>query len=285
MLRPNSVTRAELLRRRRLTFRTPLQDDVDEPLLWISTHVRHGDKGLETALVAANEYFAAAHFTAQALRRRRPGPAALDSDGTAGAEGDAEAEAMKKKLKLKLGLFVSTEDPEVVAAADQWAAGQSAASNQSAEDKRRRRGAKEVAAAQEGDDEEGGGGRRRAGASSPAAAADPRNGTAAATAAADMEWEVAYVSVARANLPIFGLVSAFGGVQEMLNGLLNLQLSVELGSGWVCTSSSNWCGLIDELRATVAAKAHLPFVDIGSKCFQGCVEDNEEGEEGEEEEG
>ena len=50
-----------------------------------------------------------------------------------------------------------------------------------------------------------------------------------------------------------------------------LQLAVECDA-WVCTLGSNWCGVIDELRSTVAGKAHMPFVDIGHRCFQGCDE-------------
>ena len=103
-------------------------------------------------------------------------------------------------------------------------------------------------------------------------------------------WRVLYTDLPRENLPIFGLVGRFGGVNEMLNGLLNLQLAVSLadaddpnspynggGSGaggvidaWVGTLASNWCGLIDELRSTVALQAARPYVDIGFRCFQGC---------------
>ena len=100
-----------------------------------------------------------------------------------------------------------------------------------------------------------------------------------------------YTDLPRENLPIFGLVAKFGGVNEMLNGLLNLQLAIEMGDAplppptakragepswagaphaFVGTLASNWCGLIDELRATVALKAAAPYVDVGFRCFQGC---------------
>lgn len=161
----------------------------------------------------------------------------------------------------------------------------------------------------------------------------------------------------RANLPLIDLVAKFGGVNEMLNGLLNLQVPNEVEvvrlaapdllvldtdvtcewtlfwssiisnareapnvlrnrlrrphvfpvarrlvslcpylatsasslstmhwripvwwheqlaiecDAWVGTLASNWCILIDELRATVALKAAHPLVDVGFRCFQGC---------------
>mmetsp|Transcript_14529 Transcript_14529/g.43906 ORF Transcript_14529/g.43906 Transcript_14529/m.43906 type:complete len:297 (+) Transcript_14529:780-1670(+) len=51
-----------------------------------------------------------------------------------------------------------------------------------------------------------------------------------------------------------------GPSKDMLGSMLNLQLALEC-SAWVGTASSNWCRLIDQMRATVACKAHLPFVD------------------------
>ena len=51
-----------------------------------------------------------------------------------------------------------------------------------------------------------------------------------------------------------------GPSKDMLGSLLNLQLTLECGA-WVGTLSSNWCRLIDQMRSTVACKAHLPFVD------------------------
>uniref|UniRef100_A0A7S2WTA9 Uncharacterized protein n=1 Tax=Rhizochromulina marina TaxID=1034831 RepID=A0A7S2WTA9_9STRA len=85
----------------------------------------------------------------------------------------------------------------------------------------------------------------------------------------DQAWDVSFVDVERSNLPLSGLISTFGGVNEMLNGLLNLQLAVNCDA-WVMTIASNWCILIDELRATVAQKASHPLVDVGFRCFQGC---------------
>lgn len=51
-----------------------------------------------------------------------------------------------------------------------------------------------------------------------------------------------------------------GPVKDMLGSILNLQLALEC-SAWVGTFSSNWCRLIDQMRATVGCKAHLPFID------------------------
>ena len=47
------------------------------------------------------------------------------------------------------------------------------------------------------------------------------------------------------------------------------QLAVQCDA-WVCTLSSNWCILIDELRSTVAEKAGHLYVDIGGgECPKG----------------
>jgi hypothetical protein len=57
-------------------------------------------------------------------------------------------------------------------------------------------------------------------------------------------------------------------ILHVFNGRV-LKLAVECDY-WVCTLSSNWCVLIDELRSVSAGKAHRPYVDIGFPCFQGC---------------
>lgn len=144
----------------------------------ISTHVRHGDKGIEMRLLAAEDFLAAAELTAA-------------------------------RLPLLLGrqVFVSTEDPEVLAAAAAWTR--------------------------------------------------------------HNDWSVYATSNQRANVAIYDLVERFGGVNEMLNSLMNLELALRCDA-WVCTLGSNWCSLIDELRSTTARKAHQPYVDIGFRCFQGC---------------
>lgn len=55
-------------------------------------------------------------------------------------------------------------------------------------------------------------------------------------------------------------IEKVGPSKDFLGSLLNLQLALEC-SAWVGTLSSNWCRLIDQLRATVGCKATLPFSD------------------------
>lgn len=51
---------------------------------------------------------------------------------------------------------------------------------------------------------------------------------------------------------------------EYLSMVLNLQFSLR-SSAWVCTLASNSCRLIDELRATIAGKAHHLFADLSEE--------------------
>ena len=51
-----------------------------------------------------------------------------------------------------------------------------------------------------------------------------------------------------------------GRSSEMLNSLTSLDLSLQCDA-FVVTLSSNWCRLIDELRATVRCKADHPLLD------------------------
>ena len=54
--------------------------------------------------------------------------------------------------------------------------------------------------------------------------------------------------------------------EEYLSMLLNIHYLVQ-ASGWVCTMSSNFCRIVDELRATVAARAGGAFMDLSvEKC-------------------
>ena len=48
---------------------------------------------------------------------------------------------------------------------------------------------------------------------------------------------------------------------EYLSMLWNLQQSVQC-QGWVGTLASNWCRVVDELRASVGGKADCPFADL-----------------------
>mmetsp|Transcript_30148 Transcript_30148/g.69898 ORF Transcript_30148/g.69898 Transcript_30148/m.69898 type:complete len:95 (+) Transcript_30148:1-285(+) len=79
---------------------------------------------------------------------------------------------------------------------------------------------------------------------------------------AENGWAVYFTLNERANLPLYELFGRFGGVHEMLNGLMNLRLALTCRA-WVCTLGSNWCSLIDELRATVMRQANAPYVNIG----------------------
>lgn len=178
LMRPNEKTLIELRRRRGQVFGVhtlPTRGTV-------STHVRHGDKGLEMKLVSMKDYLTTADMLLKIIDKR---------------EG----------LDHRPAVFVSTEDPAAIDTAREWT--------------------------------------------------DQNN------------WDLYYTDIRRVNLPLTGLVQEFGGVNEMLNSLLNLQIAVECDY-WVCTLSSNWCGLIDELRSISGGKAHHPYVDIGYPCFQGC---------------
>mmetsp|Transcript_25713 Transcript_25713/g.25941 ORF Transcript_25713/g.25941 Transcript_25713/m.25941 type:complete len:162 (-) Transcript_25713:54-539(-) len=55
---------------------------------------------------------------------------------------------------------------------------------------------------------------------------------------------------------------------EYLSMLLTIELSVRC-QGWVCTLESNFCRVIDELRATIGNKANFPyFADLSREtCF------------------
>ncbi len=56
--------------------------------------------------------------------------------------------------------------------------------------------------------------------------------------------------------------------EEYLNMLLNIHHLIQ-GDAWVCTIGSNFCRVVDELRATVGGKAGGAFVDLSmEKCGQ-----------------
>lgn len=63
--------------------------------------------------------------------------------------------------------------------------------------------------------------------------------------------------------------------EEYLSMLLNVHYLIR-GSGYVCTLSSNFCRLVDELRATVAGKAEKPYADLSPETCSSppCVYDN-----------
>jgi hypothetical protein len=63
-------------------------------------------------------------------------------------------------------------------------------------------------------------------------------------------------------------IAAVHHPDEYLSMLLNIHHLLQ-GNGWVCTLGSNFCRVVDELRATVAARAGAPFADLSSeKCGQ-----------------
>ena len=76
------------------------------------------------------------------------------------------------------------------------------------------------------------------------------------------EWDVQATDVMREASATSTLAhaAAIGPYEEVLNSLMNLDLALQ-GDGFVGTLSSNWCRLIDELRATVRCKAHAPYLD------------------------
>lgn len=88
---------------------------------------------------------------------------------------------------------------------------------------------------------------------------DPQTVTAFNAAA---EWDVQVTDVVREASVTSTLAHAatIGPYEEMLNSLMSLDLALQ-SDGFVGTLSSNWCRLIDELRATVRCKAHAPYLD------------------------
>jgi len=51
---------------------------------------------------------------------------------------------------------------------------------------------------------------------------------------------------------------------EYLSMLLTLDYATR-SQGWVCTLASNYCRVIDELRATVGGKTNFPFADLSKE--------------------
>ena len=85
-------------------------------------------------------------------------------------------------------------------------------------------------------------------------------------AGAGIKLRVVHTDQSRVNLGNADMVQHMGGTRIMLDSLLGLSLALQCDA-WVVTMSSNWCRLIDELRATVARKAHGTMVDVGPKSF------------------
>ena len=62
---------------------------------------------------------------------------------------------------------------------------------------------------------------------------------------------------------------------EYLSMLLTLQYAVRC-QAWVCTLASNFCRIIDELRATVGGKSNFPFADLSRESCSSppCIGEN-----------
>lgn len=76
-------------------------------------------------------------------------------------------------------------------------------------------------------------------------------------------WNVSYTHVQRftdPQLSPLNIAGRIGRANEMLNSLVSLDLALQCDA-FVMTLSSNWCRLIDELRATVRCKADRPLLD------------------------
>ena len=76
-------------------------------------------------------------------------------------------------------------------------------------------------------------------------------------------WNVSFTHVQRFTDPHLSpqnIAGSIGRANEMLNSLVSLDLALQCDA-FVMTLSSNWCRLIDELRATVRCKADRPFLD------------------------
>lgn len=80
-------------------------------------------------------------------------------------------------------------------------------------------------------------------------------------------WSLVYMNVTRLEkrMPLMDLQKKLGPKQTVMESLLNLELLME-SDGFVCTWTSNWCRLVDEMRMTVAMKAdHLSF-EVSKHC-------------------
>lgn len=76
-------------------------------------------------------------------------------------------------------------------------------------------------------------------------------------------WQVTYTRVDRyhnTSRSPMEHATKVGKSNELLNSLVSLDLALQCDA-FVMTLSSNWCRLIDDLRATVRCKADRPFFD------------------------
>lgn len=82
-------------------------------------------------------------------------------------------------------------------------------------------------------------------------------------------WQVYYTDLFDRNDQAASFIQGDGHQRdhdplEFLSMILNLDMTLSC-SGWVCTSGSNWCRIVDELRVTVARKADLHSLDLSFK--------------------
>lgn len=85
--------------------------------------------------------------------------------------------------------------------------------------------------------------------------------------APSLHWKVAFMNVSRIQqrMPLMRLRKRLGPKQTVLESLLNMQLLME-SDAFVCTWTSNWCRLVDEMRMTVAQKANHLSLEIKKHC-------------------
>ena len=76
-----------------------------------------------------------------------------------------------------------------------------------------------------------------------------------------------YMNVSRSDkrMPLMELGKKLGWKEIVLESLLNLQLLME-SEGLICTWTSNWCRLVDEMRITVAAKVDDLSLEVNKHC-------------------
>ncbi|CAE6949827.1 Fut8 [Symbiodinium natans] len=76
-----------------------------------------------------------------------------------------------------------------------------------------------------------------------------------------------YMNVSRLSKrrPLMEVQKRLGAKQMVIESLLNLQLLME-SDALVCTWTSNWCRLVDELRMTVAQKANHLSLEVNKRC-------------------
>mmetsp|Transcript_88107 Transcript_88107/g.282719 ORF Transcript_88107/g.282719 Transcript_88107/m.282719 type:complete len:532 (+) Transcript_88107:865-2460(+) len=80
-------------------------------------------------------------------------------------------------------------------------------------------------------------------------------------------WSLTYMNVTRVQkrMQLMDLRALLGAKEAVMESLLNLHLLLE-ADALICTWTSNWCRLVDELRMTVAMKANHLSLEINKHC-------------------